>query len=169
MTGRHIFNLYRALYSFKNLKTTWHGQKVKIIEVQMCDSSVDAATHSSASIPGSITYIRSKNSLQVHCADESSVEILKLQLEGRKVFTARDFNNGYLKKAATNDRYFEWLDQNWRVDRREILTNKTAMTNVDLIYPEVCFYSIFKFAMKIYIRSLSVYSTTSILVKWLFN
>lgn len=104
MTGRYIFNLYRALYSFKNLMTTWQTHKVKIIEMR--DNS-ERKTSQNASRPGSITYIRPEHCLHVQCGDGSMVKIVKLQLEGRKVFTATDFNNGYLKKVHVNDRYFE--------------------------------------------------------------
>lgn len=106
MTGRYIFNLYRALYSFKHLTTMWQRHKVKIIEMQNCDNAA-ADTSPNASSPGTITYNRRENSLHVRCVDGSYVKILKLQLEGRKVFTARDFNNGYLKKVDANERCFD--------------------------------------------------------------
>lgn len=85
----------------------WHKHKVKIIEMQNCDNAA-ADTSPNAPKPGTIAYIRRENSLHVRCVDGSYVKILKLQLEGKKVFTARDFNNGYLKKANANERYFDW-------------------------------------------------------------
>lgn len=106
MTSRYIFNLYRALYSFKNLMTTWQKHKIKIIDLKNCDK-LAAETNSNALRPGAITYVRQENSLHVQCGDGSTVTVLKLQLEGRKVFTARDFNNGYLKKVSVSERYFE--------------------------------------------------------------
>lgn len=105
MTGKYVFNLYRALYSFKNLTTMWHTHKVKIIEMSNYDNFV-VEVNPIASRPGTITYVRLENSLHVQCADGSIVKILKLQLEGRKVFSARDFNNGYLKKVNVSERYF---------------------------------------------------------------
>lgn len=106
MNGKYIFNLYRALYTLKYLTTTWQKGKVKIIEIQNCDSC-NAGTIPSASRPGTIAYRKNENCLHVHCWDGSIVKILKLQLEGRRVLSARDFNNGYLKKVNVNERYFE--------------------------------------------------------------
>lgn len=105
MTGRYIYNLYRALYSFKHLTTMWQKRNIKISEMHSCDN--DSVAKANASRPGTVNYVRQENSLHVHCGDGSIVKILKLQLEGRKTFSARDFNNGFLKKVNENERYFE--------------------------------------------------------------
>lgn len=110
MTGKYIFNLYRALYSFKHLTTTWQKQNVQIFEIENCDNLISEPNWD-ASRPGTITFVKNENSLHVKCADGSIVKIIKLQLEGRKMLLARDFNNGYLKKVNVYERYFEWWNK----------------------------------------------------------
>lgn len=82
----------------------WQKRNIKIIEMDGCDNF---AAKVNASRPGTVNYVRHENSLHVHCGDGSIVKILKLQVDNRKSFSARDFNNGYLKKVNENERYFE--------------------------------------------------------------
>lgn len=104
MSARKIFNLYRALYSFKYLKTKWHGLRVKFIEIE---ESSDNTNLSSPSIePGTVEYQKDQKCLRILCADQNYLLIRKIQIEGKKILTATDFNNGFLKKIPFVDRKF---------------------------------------------------------------
>lgn len=102
MTAREVFNLYRALYSFKSPRTTWHERKLRLIELK--ESSQSNATKLSA--PGAVEYDRKEKCLRVRCVNQTTILISKLQLEGKRVFTANEFNSGFLKKVPENERFF---------------------------------------------------------------
>lgn len=56
---------------------------------------------------GSIRYCWKNKSLLVQCVDNKCIEIFKLSIGKKKVMTATDFHNGYLKKCLENERFFE--------------------------------------------------------------
>ncbi|XP_037027529.1 methionyl-tRNA formyltransferase, mitochondrial [Bradysia coprophila] len=89
-----IYNLYRALYSFKPLATRWNDRQVRI--TKMMYSSSDAV---STRPPGSVEYNKLDKYLKVICGNGCSVRVLNLGLEGKKVMSANEFYNGFLSKV----------------------------------------------------------------------
>ncbi|XP_044756525.1 methionyl-tRNA formyltransferase, mitochondrial [Coccinella septempunctata] len=101
MTSIKIFNLERALRGFLPLTSTWKGEIVKFFNVHKCqDGSVIQIK------PGFIIYDDELRVLKVCCADNKYVTIEKVQIFQKKVMSAKDFNNGYLKKTPLEKRYF---------------------------------------------------------------
>lgn len=94
-----VYNLYRALHSFKPLTTRWNGLPVRLIEIQMSASADDRSTRPS----GSVEYVKYDKCLKVICGDGRSVRVYKLGLEGKKVMSATEFYNGFLTKTKGND------------------------------------------------------------------
>lgn len=103
MTARYICNLYRALYSFKWLKTNWHERRVKIKEI---DLSSDNEQVFSLKVPGTVEYDKVNKCLRVYCSDGYIVRIKRLSLEGKSTMNAADFDNGFLKKVDITQRFF---------------------------------------------------------------
>lgn len=104
MTARYICNLYRALYSFKWLITYWHKRRVKIKELDLSSDNKDE--FNLGKLPGSVEYDKANKCLLVYCADGKTIRIKQLALEGKSTMTAADFNNGFLKKVDTTQRFF---------------------------------------------------------------
>lgn len=108
MSATAVFNLYRSIYSFKNILTYFNKEPVKLIEI---------ARHSNDSIdedllncePGQIEYCKKSKQLLVKCADNTFVEIRLLTIGTKKAMTASDFNNGFLKKLKKSERRFQNL------------------------------------------------------------
>lgn len=92
-SAMEVYNLYRALYSFKPLTTTWNNVQVKIIEMKFSTSN-----NVSAKPPGTVEYVKLDKCLKVICGSGSSVCVYKLGLEGKKVMSATEFYNGFLAK-----------------------------------------------------------------------
>lgn len=113
MTARYIINLYRALYSFKWLSTHWQNRRIKIREIDLTadehhtsSSDNDELSKRLNKRPGYVEYDETTKCLIVHCVDGKSFHIKQLGIEGKRVMNATDFNNGFLKKVDTSQRYF---------------------------------------------------------------
>lgn len=76
---------------------------VKIVELRLDEERDLELVHQ---LPGTVEYIKSRKALCVYCADGKVVEVLKLKVDGKKVMSAVDFNNGFLKKATKNEKLF---------------------------------------------------------------
>lgn len=108
MSARHIYNIYRALYSFKSLATSWQQHRIKIKEIQINEKQVINSRNIDAvdKLPGTLEYIKRDKCLIVHCVDRKCLVITKLGIEGKRIMSAEDFNNGFLKKVSVVDRHF---------------------------------------------------------------
>lgn len=95
-----VYNLYRALYSFKPLTTKWNDLQVRITEMKLSTSNV-----ASAKPPGAVEYVKSDKCLKVICGNGDSVCVYKLGLVGKKVLSAPEFYNGFLGKIKEKN-YF---------------------------------------------------------------
>lgn len=93
-SATQVYNLFRALYSFKSLATKWNSVQVKLIELKI--STTDAV---SSQPPGTVEYVKLDKCLKVICGDGSSVCVYKLGLEGKKAMSATEFYNGFLAKV----------------------------------------------------------------------
>jgi methionyl-tRNA formyltransferase len=106
MTATEVYNLYRSIYSFKNILTSFNNEVVKIIELtkfdmnQLHDEIADFQ-------PGAAVFCKKSKKLLVMCADHNFVEITQLSINvKKKVMSAADFNNGFLKKCREAERKF---------------------------------------------------------------
>lgn len=102
MTALEVYDLYRALYSFRQLVTSFKGGQVKLLEVSISTDS-DSKDHAAA---GQIKFSKKSKKILVGCGDGKAVEIVKLMYI-KKTMTAADFHNGFLSKINDNEKKFE--------------------------------------------------------------
>jgi methionyl-tRNA formyltransferase len=104
MDAREVFDLYRALYSYKHVLSTFKNEPVKLLEVKISSDSEQQQQQQHA---GLIIFCRKSKKLLVQCKDGGGcIEISKL-LIGKKVMTPADFNNGFLRNIKEAERKFE--------------------------------------------------------------
>jgi len=89
-TAKEIHNQFRAFHKWPGIFALWQDKILKIIDC-ISERSFKNATRK----PGTI--FRQDGKVFVSCKD-GYLEILKLQLEGGKIMTAKDFINGYGQK-----------------------------------------------------------------------
>lgn len=75
---------------------------MKIVELRLREKE----DSQSFRVPGTVEYVKSRKALCVICADGNLVEVLRLKVDGKKVMSAADFNNGFLKKCCKDERLF---------------------------------------------------------------
>lgn len=93
-TASQVYNLFRALYSFKPLTTKWNGLIIKLTEIVVDNhSTIDLSKP-----PGYVEFVKKDKHLRIYCIDGRSVVVKKLAVEGKNAISAIDFNNGFLKK-----------------------------------------------------------------------
>ncbi len=81
--AQELYNLYRGLYPWPGIWTTWNNLRVKLLEIR--PNTLRLA-------PGSLKV--EKNTLLVGCGD-SSIQIIQLQVEGKNPQSAESFIAGY--------------------------------------------------------------------------
>lgn len=99
MTAEKIFNLGRAVDGIFPVQTTWNGRPVKLFKIRKGDIT-------STKNPGYVEYDSEKTLLKVLCSDLQFITVKKIGLVGKKIMSAKDFNNGYVKKEPPDCRYF---------------------------------------------------------------
>ncbi len=82
-----IYNLYRGLTPWPGVWTTWDGKRFKLLRILPATTPVGSDT-----VVGTTTVHDGRIFVG---ATEGSIEILELQLEGKKAMTAEEFLNGY--------------------------------------------------------------------------
>lgn len=92
-SAQEIYNQWRA---FQVWPGVWGKFKIKDQDLRIKLSEVKLSEESRAGNIGSFIKI-AKNRLGIICGDKKMVEVLKLQPEGRKIMTTKEFLNGYLK------------------------------------------------------------------------
>lgn len=101
MTSTQVYDLYRSLYSFKHIITTFRKEPVKILElIRPTDTQNDPQ------LPGFVRFCWKTKRLLVRCSDQKDVEVVRLSI-GKKVMSAADFNNGFLRKHVDKLNLFE--------------------------------------------------------------
>lgn len=105
MTASDIFNLYRAIFTFKNMQTSFNNEPVKIIEISRLKKD-DFKEIDFKHSPGHLVFCKKSKKLLVKCVDSAFIEIKQLTIGKKKAMSAADFNNGFLKKFGKNERYF---------------------------------------------------------------
>lgn len=86
---KDIYNLYRGLYLWPGVWTTWDNKRLKLTEISLATRAISP----------SLVMIENKR-IFVGCK-YGSIEIHKLQLEGKKELTADKFLLGYKNFANT--------------------------------------------------------------------
>lgn len=110
MAAREVFNLFRALYGFRPVLTEFHGNVVKLTDMEvLLEDSLFEAHHPR----GFFIFDRTNNRLVVNCADGSTLSVRGLQVIGKKPMTAIQFINGFVKKRPLG----EWVFTNKVVDQ----------------------------------------------------
>lgn len=79
--AEQIYNKFRAFYLWPGLWTMWNGKKIKITE---CYPGVSAGE------PGQIS-----DGGVIGCGQETSLQVNRLQLEGKNEMSVSEFLNGY--------------------------------------------------------------------------
>ncbi|XP_016973760.1 methionyl-tRNA formyltransferase, mitochondrial [Drosophila rhopaloa] len=90
-----IYARYRALYSYRNLTTSFLDKQVQLLELRLPEKQLLIQK------PGHFSYQKRRKSLLIGCAQESQLEVLQLRIEGKKPMSAQDFNNGFMKQAKS--------------------------------------------------------------------
>ena len=92
-----VHNQIRGLYSWPGAYTFWNGEMLKIHKTRL-------STQTSSKAPG--TVVQTKGGLLVACGDGGCVELLEVQLAGKKRMDAAAFLNG---SGLQKDMIFESL------------------------------------------------------------
>lgn len=106
MSSIEVFNLYRSIYSLKNILTSFKNEQVKIIEILKPKEPVmddESAFHK----PGHLFFCKRTKKLFVKCADQNYLEIKQLSIGKKKAMSASDFKNGFLKNCKESECNFE--------------------------------------------------------------
>ncbi|OGH60144.1 MAG: methionyl-tRNA formyltransferase [Candidatus Magasanikbacteria bacterium RIFCSPHIGHO2_01_FULL_33_34] len=88
-TSKEIYNLYRGLTPWPGIWTMWQEKRLKLLEIKESDKIIDAGK-----------VIIEEKHIYIGCS-EKSIELLKLQLEGKKPMNVIEFLNGY--KSIANE------------------------------------------------------------------
>jgi methionyl-tRNA formyltransferase len=104
MKATEVYNLYRSIYTFKHLQTSFNNEPVKIIDIGKPQHVVDESRNCNG--PGHLTFCKKSKQLFVECGDGKLIEIKQLTIGKKKAMTAKDFDNGFLKKCSQDDKCF---------------------------------------------------------------
>jgi methionyl-tRNA formyltransferase len=106
MSSQEVYNLYRSLFSFKAVTTSFKGETVKIYELSR-DEEFNPSNELNSAREGTVWYCKISKALYVKCADARFVCIQQLSIGKKKIMSAADFNNGFLKKSRDSEKFFE--------------------------------------------------------------
>lgn len=81
-SAREIYNQYRGLYPWPGIWTTWNGLRLKLLAIK---------PSTNAGIPGNVA---EQNGIVTIGTTAGSLELIELQLEGKKAQSIKDFLNG---------------------------------------------------------------------------
>jgi len=85
-----IYNQHRGMIKWPGVFTFLNGKRLKILKMKLEENIKNEKDKN-----GSVLVIN--NRLFINCGDENLIEILELQLEGKKPITAKEFLNGNKK------------------------------------------------------------------------
>jgi len=91
MDAEEIVRRWRAFYGWPGIYTYWDGKRLKLLEVEVSDVEVDGSV-------GMVRFIGEKIYVLTH---GKTIEIKRLQLEGKKEMSAGEFMRGYEKFDGT--------------------------------------------------------------------
>lgn len=87
-TANEIYNKYRAFFPWPGLYFNWNDKRIKLLKVKADKDPPQIS-------PGELKAVNDKLYLG---AKDGAIELLILQLEGKKTMNAKDFINGFLQK-----------------------------------------------------------------------
>ncbi|XP_032785352.1 methionyl-tRNA formyltransferase, mitochondrial isoform X1 [Daphnia magna] len=105
MNAAQIYNRWRATRHLFKLQTFFHGNNVKLNDVEPPTTKAPTMFQDVVDRPGRIIVDRQRNLLFVRCQDW--VAFRHVTLHRRPVMSALDFFNGYLQKKAIDQHYFD--------------------------------------------------------------
>lgn len=85
-TANEIYNLYRGLTPWPGIWTEWNGKRLKLLEIRSAVTTVEN---------GKI--IAQNDKIFAGCGQNTAIEIIKLQIEGKNAMNAKEFINGFGK------------------------------------------------------------------------
>lgn len=115
MTAQQVYNRYRALYSVKRLTTSWRGIPVKLVDVRLPETHLNAAAavpdgsdpstldRRKSVLPGQVEYDRVAKCIRVYCADLECIIVDRLSVSGKRIMSAADFHNGFMQNADASE------------------------------------------------------------------
>lgn len=83
-TATEIYNLYRGMTPWPGIWTMWNEKRLKLLKIKPTSESAPQ---------GKI--ISQNGKLLAGCAENTAIEILEAQMEGKGPMTAKDFMNGF--------------------------------------------------------------------------
>ncbi|CAH1176434.1 unnamed protein product [Phaedon cochleariae] len=108
MTSNQVYNLYRSLKGLQSPTTSWSGLQMKLTDLEDCGHC--GVLEDCEMSPGYVKYDKTNRTLIVTCASHSHIRVRQVQVHGRKVMSATDFNNGFVMKELASKRYFKYID-----------------------------------------------------------
>lgn len=103
MDSIQIYNRERSLTGVYALTSNWLGKlPVKLQDIEMCSNE----EHFQHLEPGFVFFDKHRKTLNVFCANNTWIRVGKVKVHGKKVMSAADFHNGYIKKEPPDCRYF---------------------------------------------------------------
>lgn len=102
-TAREIYNLERSLVGFLTPYTYWKELPVKLFDIKECEFKFSDETIQ----PGFVVFDKSYKNIKVFCGNRTWISVENLGVLGKKIMSGVDFNNGYLKKEKSENRYFK--------------------------------------------------------------
>lgn len=108
MTVRQVYALARALHTLYPLATSWNNLSIKLYDISLVTSEEQKFidTRQQDLPPGSVEYSKQFHRIYIKCAD-GWISCAKIGLPAKKPMNANDFNNGYVKKEAVDNRLFK--------------------------------------------------------------
>lgn len=85
------------------MSTNFKNESVKILEI--AKATIDPKVED-YDPPGYLKFCKKLKKLLVKCCDGNFIEIKQLSIGKKKVMTATDFNNGFLKKCEKSEKCF---------------------------------------------------------------
>lgn len=82
-TSQEIYNLYRGTYPWPGIWTLWQNKRLKLLKIKLADFTLARGL------------VETKNNQVFIGTSTTALEILELQLEGKKPMDAKTFLNGY--------------------------------------------------------------------------
>jgi methionyl-tRNA formyltransferase len=81
-SAENIYNLYRGLTPWPGVWTTINGKRLKLIRIKLSNTNLNSGE------------VSNKNDMMLIGATNGSIEVLELQLEGKKLMDAKTFLQG---------------------------------------------------------------------------
>lgn len=106
MTARKIYATARSLYGLFPLQTKWKSNVVKLYDVNLVNNTNDNLILRTNVVPGLVIYDKKNEQILVCCAEHTFISVRRIGIVGKKPMTAKEFNNGYVKKEIIENRMF---------------------------------------------------------------